>query len=63
MDPAKPIHSFGVDSLVAVEMRNWFAKGVGVDLSVVEILGGEAIRHLAAGVARKSRFVTDEARR
>ncbi|KAF2106989.1 polyketide synthase-like protein [Lophiotrema nucula] len=60
IDAAKPIYVFGVDSLVAVEMRNWFAKGVGADVSVMEILGGEAIRDLAVGVARKSRFVNAE---
>ena len=26
IDVAKPLHSYGVDSLVAVELRNWLAK-------------------------------------
>lgn len=59
-DTAKPIYVFGVDSLAAVEMRNWFARGFGADVSLMEILGGEAIRDLAVGVARKSRFVSAE---
>jgi acyl transferase domain-containing protein/NADPH:quinone reductase-like Zn-dependent oxidoreductase/NAD(P)-dependent dehydrogenase (short-subunit alcohol dehydrogenase family)/aryl carrier-like protein len=61
VDPSRPIHSYGVDSLVAIEMQNWFAKGVGVNLSVMEILGANTIRNLAAGVARKSSFVSLEA--
>lgn len=30
----------GVDSLVAVEIRSWFLKEVGVDMAVLKILGG-----------------------
>ncbi|KAH7372371.1 polyketide synthase-like protein [Pyrenochaeta sp. MPI-SDFR-AT-0127] len=60
IDPRKPIHKYGVDSLVAVEMRNWFAKGVGADVSTVEILDDSGISELAARVAKKSRFVKEE---
>ncbi|KAF2822312.1 polyketide synthase-like protein [Ophiobolus disseminans] len=58
VDPAKPIYVYGVDSLVAIEMRNWLGKSVGANVSVMEILGGQAIRDLAAGVASKSRFTS-----
>ena len=61
VDASRPIHSYGVDSLVAIEMRNWFAKGLGVSLSVMEILGGDTIQNLAARVARKSTFVSVKA--
>jgi NADPH:quinone reductase-like Zn-dependent oxidoreductase/NAD(P)-dependent dehydrogenase (short-subunit alcohol dehydrogenase family) len=60
IDPKKPIHMYGVDSLVAVEMKNWFSKGVGVEVSVTEILGGVGMAELAAKVVRISRFVKDE---
>jgi acyl transferase domain-containing protein/NADPH:quinone reductase-like Zn-dependent oxidoreductase/SAM-dependent methyltransferase/NAD(P)-dependent dehydrogenase (short-subunit alcohol dehydrogenase family) len=63
VDPAKPIYVYGVDSLVAVELRNWFIKGLGADLSVIEILGGEAISSLAARVAMKSKFTSAEAQK
>lgn len=60
IDPRKPIHKYGVDSLVAVEMRNWFAKGVGADVGTIEILDDAGIAELAARVAKKSRFVKAE---
>lgn len=60
IDTKKPIHNYGVDSLVAVEMKNWFAKGVGADVGTTEILGKDGIAELAGKVAVRSRFVKDE---
>lgn len=36
----------GVDSLVAVELRNWFRQKVGLDMSVIGILGSVSIAEL-----------------
>lgn len=33
----------GVDSLIAVEIRSWFLKEVGVDMPVLKILGGATV--------------------
>jgi hypothetical protein len=41
----------GVDSLVAVDLRTWFVKEVGVDVPVLKILGGMPLGQLAADVA------------
>jgi NADPH:quinone reductase-like Zn-dependent oxidoreductase/NAD(P)-dependent dehydrogenase (short-subunit alcohol dehydrogenase family) len=60
IDPRKPIHMYGVDSLVAVEMKNWFAKGVGVEVGTTEILGGAGMAELAAKMVKSSRFLKDE---
>jgi NADPH:quinone reductase-like Zn-dependent oxidoreductase/NAD(P)-dependent dehydrogenase (short-subunit alcohol dehydrogenase family) len=60
IDPKKPIHRYGVDSLIGVEMRNWFAKGVGAEVATTEILGDAGIAELAATVASRSRFVKEE---
>lgn len=60
IDTKKAVHKYGVDSLVAVEMKNWFAKGVGADVSTTEILGDVSIEALAEMVAARSRFVRDE---
>jgi len=54
----KPIHTYGVDSLVAVEMRNWFAKVVGADVAVFEILGNVSMSGLAKVCTERSRFVS-----
>ncbi len=55
IDPTRPMHSFGVDSLVAKELRNWFAKEIGADVSVFEILGNESIADLRLEAVGRSR--------
>jgi SAM-dependent methyltransferase/NAD(P)-dependent dehydrogenase (short-subunit alcohol dehydrogenase family) len=41
-----PLIDLGVDSLVAVEIRTWFAQEVGADVAVLKILGGLSIQDL-----------------
>ncbi|KAI0454247.1 hypothetical protein F5B21DRAFT_524900 [Xylaria acuta] len=44
-NPSLPLYSYGVDSLIAVERRNWVIKVLKVDMAIFEILGGaEKIR-------------------
>jgi aryl carrier-like protein len=38
--------ALGVDSLVAIELRNWFRQKLGLDISVLEILGSASIAYL-----------------
>lgn len=52
-DVDRPLHSYGVDSLVAMELRNWFLKVLKVEVSVFEVLGGSSTQSLAATVAQK----------
>ena len=54
MEKTNPMHAFGVDSLVALEIRNWFAKEIGADVSVFEILGNENINDLGLEAAGRS---------
>ena len=63
IDTGKPLHTYGVDSLVAIELRNWFAKAVGADVAVFEILGNGSMAALAGLAAEKSKFVSKEARK
>ena len=60
IDPQKAIYRYGVDSLVAVEMRNWFSKAVGADVATADIMSDVSIWLLAVKVASTSRFVKDE---
>lgn len=57
---ARTIHermdSFGVDSLIALEIRNWMAKEMRADLAVYEILGDAKLIDTGMTVARKSDF-------
>ncbi|KAF2022424.1 hypothetical protein BU24DRAFT_338244 [Aaosphaeria arxii CBS 175.79] len=49
-----PLHSLGVDSLVAVELRNWFKKSMGADIATFEILGGVGVKELARLIVERS---------
>ncbi|KAF2464424.1 ketoacyl-synt-domain-containing protein [Lindgomyces ingoldianus] len=53
MDAEKPIHHFGVDSLISVELRNWFLKVFNTDIAVFEIMGGASAISLGKVVAEK----------
>lgn len=41
----------GVDSLIAVDLRTWFIKEMGVDMPVLQLLGGSSLEVLAATAA------------
>ena len=49
----KPIHVYGVDSLTATGLRNWFAKAFGVNIAIFEVLAGASFRELGFAAARK----------
>ncbi|RDL32026.1 Reducing type I polyketide synthase [Venustampulla echinocandica] len=50
------VESYGVDSLVAVELRNWLAKEMSADVAVFEILGGNTLVAVGLTVASKSSY-------
>ena len=54
VDVYKPLHAYGVDSLLAVELRNWIAKEFQADVAVFETLGGSTISSLGMLVAGRS---------
>ena len=55
IDTARPLHAYGVDSLLAVELRNWFTKLFGIDVTVFEIMGqGTSIGAIGTMIAAKS---------
>ena len=56
IDPNRPPHSVGVDSLIALELRNWFAKEIGAEVSVFEILGNESVLDLGSKAAGRSGY-------
>ena len=55
-DVQKSLSSYGVDSLVAIELRTWFANEFGSDIAIFEIVGEMPIAQFAALVAKKSSF-------
>ncbi|KAL8853081.1 MAG: hypothetical protein Q9221_002112 [Calogaya cf. arnoldii] len=60
IDMEKPMHTDGVDSLTAIELRNWFAKAIGSDIAVFNILGNGSMASLAELAAEKSIHVKKE---
>lgn len=54
------ISSYGADSLVAVELRNWLFRQLEADTNVIDILSNKLILELAAEVAAKSKLVKAE---
>ncbi|KAK3389414.1 hypothetical protein B0H63DRAFT_518643 [Podospora didyma] len=55
--PSKSLAEFGVDSLVAVELRNMLALKAGAELSIFDIIQSPSLTALARHVAVKSSFV------
>lgn len=53
----RPLAEFGMDSLVAVEMRNWVAKELDANMSVLELLANEAMETLCGKILARSRLV------
>ncbi|KAF7597000.1 hypothetical protein BBP40_011366 [Aspergillus hancockii] len=51
ISPSKPLHEYGVDSLVAVEIRNWVYHEAQSSVSVFDILGNDPISALCEKIA------------
>ncbi|KAK8059864.1 hypothetical protein PG996_009794 [Apiospora saccharicola] len=61
IDAARPLSAYGVDSLVAVEVRNWVAREVAVEVSVFDLMANIPMRQLAGDLARKSALLNQDA--
>jgi hypothetical protein len=57
IDPSPVLADYGVDSLVAVEMRNWLALTAAADLSIFDIMQSSSVASLSAKIAQKSHHV------
>ncbi|KAF2969557.1 hypothetical protein GQX73_g4018 [Xylaria multiplex] len=57
LDTNKPLHAYGVDSLVAVDVRSWLLKDLGSEVSVFDMNSQASIRHLAKTATGKNRFL------
>jgi acyl carrier protein len=58
---AKSMPDYGIDSLVAVELRNWIAKEMDSTVPILELLASEPLTGLAVKIAKRSRAVHFEA--
>lgn len=58
----KSMPDYGIDSLVAVELRNWIAKEMDSTVPILELLVSEPLTALATKIAKRSRLVSAESR-
>jgi hypothetical protein len=54
MDPSVTVSSLGLDSLVAIEIRNWIAREANANVQVLELLSSGSLMALAEIIVNKS---------
>jgi hypothetical protein len=54
---SEPLSKYGVDSLVAVELRNWLLMAAQSEVSIFDVLHSPSVSVLAETVSVKSRYV------
>ena len=57
VDPSASMSHYGVDSLVAVELRNWLSSASQSDISIFDIMQSKSLVSLATVACVKSRLV------
>ena len=57
IEPSKPISRYGVDSLLAVEIRSWLFTDMQADVSVFQLLSNVPISELTRTIAGKAKCV------
>ena len=56
IDSSKPVHTYGIDSLVAMDLKNWFTREIGADITVFVLLGNMPLQALCVTAMEKSKF-------
>lgn len=56
ISPTKPIHTYGIDSLVAIDLKNWFSREIGADVGVFLLMENMPLDQLSAEATKKSRY-------
>jgi zearalenone synthase (highly reducing iterative type I polyketide synthase) len=57
VDPSRPMYRYGVDSLVALEVRNWITKEMKANMTLMEILAAVPMEAFAVQIAKKSKLL------
>ncbi|KAF4630892.1 hypothetical protein G7Y89_g7242 [Cudoniella acicularis] len=53
MEPGKPLTSYGLDSLTAVEFRNWLRLELGAEFTTLEIMGSSSLFSMCEKILAK----------
>ena len=59
IDEMRPLYLYGVDSLVAMEMRNWIVRELKCNISLFDIMAHTPIIQLASAIARGSQALPE----
>ena len=62
IDPTRPISVYGLDSLVAIEIRNWITRELKANLQILEMLSSGSMVSLSALIMKKSKLVDENPR-
>ncbi|KAH7130903.1 hypothetical protein EDB81DRAFT_888200 [Dactylonectria macrodidyma] len=60
IDRQAPLMNLGIDSLVAVQVRSWFMKEIGVDVPVLKILSDATLSDIGKGVLARLAGAAEE---
>ncbi|GKZ28425.1 type I Iterative Polyketide synthase (PKS) [Aspergillus brasiliensis] len=63
INSAQPLHIYGVDSLVAVEIRAWMASEFQTEISIFDILSPSPLSALATKIVRESKLLPERLRK
>ena len=55
MEPGKPFKSYGLDSLAAMEFRNWLRLEMGATFTMLEVMGATSLFTLCEKLIEKVR--------
>lgn len=56
ISPKRCMPDYGMDSLVAVEMRNWLFRELDATVSILELLANVALEELATKIVGRSKL-------
>ncbi|PWY90616.1 putative polyketide synthase [Aspergillus sclerotioniger CBS 115572] len=56
VESSKPIHAYGIDSLVAVDLKNWFERDIGANFTVFDLMGKASLGQLSLIATQTSRY-------
>ena len=58
--PTTSLVNYGLDSLVAIEFRNWITRELGATLQILEILATDSVAELATLIISRTNLLTKE---
>lgn len=57
INPSRPMSEYGMDSLVAVEMRNWLFRELDATVPILELLSNKPLTALSLEIAKRSKLL------